>query len=281
VSTSQTILATLPATWTDRYLAMLGVERGTPSLEALTRLNRAHVESVLFGTVQSVLRKRAQPEGPVPPMDPAALLDAWERRAGSGVCFEVAGMVHLLLTELGYQSHVALATVSGFWPGGHQGVVVELDGRRYLVDVGNGAPFFSPIPLDGTTELRHVGLAYRFHPGDEPHIWVQDRWINGAWDPFCTYDLRPPLDAEIEAAYQRHHQPGESWVVSVLRLIRCGPAEVTVLNDATVTRFKDTGKSVETIEDPAEYRRIAADLFDAPDLPIDETRTALADIANR
>ena len=63
MTVSQPTLATLPATWTDRYLAMLGVERAAPSLEALSELSRAHLKAVLFGTVQSVLRKRATPAG--------------------------------------------------------------------------------------------------------------------------------------------------------------------------------------------------------------------------
>src|SRR5689334_7104335 len=104
MSVSQPILATLPATWTDRYLVMLGVEHKSPSLAALTQLTQAHQETVLFGTVQSVLRRKDTPSGPVPPTDPAALLDAWEAHAGTGVCFEIAGMVHRLLVSLGYRA---------------------------------------------------------------------------------------------------------------------------------------------------------------------------------
>jgi hypothetical protein len=44
--------------------------------------------------------------------------------------------------------------------------VVELHGRSYLADVSNGAPFFEPIPLDRTVEIRRFGLAYRFRPGE-------------------------------------------------------------------------------------------------------------------
>jgi arylamine N-acetyltransferase len=253
---------------------MLGVEHAAPNLDALTRLTRAHVESVLFGTVQSVLRRQATPEGPVPPLDPAALLDAWERRTGSGVCFEIAGMMHRLLTSLGYRAHIVLGGIR--WPGGHQAVVVDLDGRHYMVDVGNGAPFFAPIPLDETTEVHRVGLGYRFRAGDGEHVWMQDRWIDGAWQPFCTFDLRPAVDADREAAYQRHHVYDQSWVASTLRLIRCSASQVTVLDQGSLTRFTDAGKSVEPIEDPADYRRIAAEVFEAPDIPIDEVLAALA-----
>jgi hypothetical protein len=88
--------------------------------------------------------------------------------------------------------------------------VVELHGRSYLADVSNGAPFFEPIPLDRTVEIRRFGLAYRFRPGEAAGHWVQERLIQGAWELFCRYDLRPPHSSECEAAHQRHHTPGES-----------------------------------------------------------------------
>lgn len=270
--------AAVPSTWTDRYLTMLGLEPTAPSLDALSRLARTHLERVPFGTVTSLLRKQAHPAGPVPPIDANAILRAWERRTGSGVCFEIAGMVHRLLTELGYQAHVSLGTVGAGWPGGHQGVVVELMGQRYLVDVGNGAPFFEPIPLSGTVEVWHVGLGYRFRPGADADHWLQERCIDGDWQPFCTYDLRPATPEGRQAGYQRHHVPGESWVVGSLLLVRCAPDAVTVLRDTSLTRYTNDGKTVETIEDPAAYTRLAAETLRAPDLPIQEARAALAQI---
>jgi N-hydroxyarylamine O-acetyltransferase len=264
--------------WTRRYLALLGVEHPAPSLEALTQLTRAHVERVPFGTVTSLFRKRAHPVGPMPPLDPAALLEVWERRVGSGVCFEIAEMVWRLLLALGYRAHVTLGTVGLGWPGGHQAVVVDLDGRRHLVDVGNGAPLFEPIPLDGVVEARHVGLGYRFRPGDDADHWIQERCIDGAWEPFCTYDLRPATPAGRDAAYQRHHVPSESWVVTSLLLVRCGPDGVDVLRDASLTRYAAQGKTTTTIDDPAANRRLVGEVFGAPDLPIDEARAALAAI---
>jgi arylamine N-acetyltransferase len=217
---------------------------------------------------------QASPEGPVPPLDLAALLDVWERRAGTGVCFEIAGMVHRLLTELGYCAHIVLGGIEQL--GGHTAVVVDLAGRLYTIDVGNASPFFAPIPIDGITEIWHVGLGYRFRVGHAEHCWAQDRWIDGDWRQYCTYDLRPADEAIREAAYQRHHRPDESWVVSSLRLIRCGRSEVTILRDASLTRFTDAGKTVETIDDPSAYARLDTELFGAPNLLIGAVRAALA-----
>ena len=51
--------------WTERYLALLGIEREAPSREALTRLVKAHVLAVPFENVTALLRRRDQPTGTV------------------------------------------------------------------------------------------------------------------------------------------------------------------------------------------------------------------------
>ena len=185
-------------------------------------------------------------------------------------------MLGRLLVALGYRAHVVLGDIT--FPGSHMAVLVELHGRRYLVDVGNGAPFFEPIPLDGPVEVRRAGLAYRVRPGDAAQEWVQDRWIDGAWEPFCRYDLRPPDPRQREAAYQRHHTPGESWVVGSLTLVRCGPDEVCRLRDQEFTRYPPGGKQTSRVTEPAAFASLAAEVFELPGLPVEEGLRALAEL---
>src|SRR5262249_6424354 len=152
-SSSASIPTGLPDDWTARYLALLGVEHPEPSLENLTRLVRAHVLRVPFENVTAHLRRRGHDRNPVPDPDPVSLLDAWEQRSGGGVCFEIAAMAVPLVRALGYDAHLILAHISG--PFGHQAIVVHLDGRRYLLDLGIAV--FAPIPLDEVVEVWHHG----------------------------------------------------------------------------------------------------------------------------
>ena len=180
-----------------------------------------------------------------------------------------------LLRGLGFPTYPILAQIS--FPGSHQALLVELDGARYLVDVGNGAPFFAPIPLDGVVELARASLKYRFRadPANADH-WVQDRWINNAWAPFCTYDLRLPGERARAAAYQRHHIPGESWVVDTLSLIRCTEDAVWSLRGTQLTHITAAGKTVESLDTSESYRRAAAEVFQLLNLPITAALEALA-----
>ncbi|MHB8575343.1 MAG: arylamine N-acetyltransferase [Dehalococcoidia bacterium] len=152
------------------------------------------------------------------------------------------------------------------------------DGARYLVDAGNGAPFFTPIPLDRTTEVRGVGLAYRFRPDAAGEVCVQDRLINNTWESFCRYDLRRPSEAEREAAYQRHHTPGQSWMVGTPRLIRCEPEALYTLRDGAFSRYTPNGKQTRPVSEPAEFERLVAEVFRMPTLPIAEGIAASAEL---
>ena len=257
--------STAPREWVDRYLSLLRVEHPEPSHAALTALIRAQFRAVPFENVTSLLRRLAHPDAPVPPVDPEALLTNWAAGRGGGVCYEISTMFGRLLTALGYEARQVLAQIS--FPDGHQAIIVTLDGARYLVDVGTGSPIFRPISLEGTDELHHAGLSYRFRPADEPGYWQQDRLIDGAWTRFTLYDLGPPTEERRIAAYQRHHTLGESWVVDTLRMVRCEDDAVYSVTGNELTSFTPEGKRTERLTNLTAYTEMAK-LFHAPNLPI-------------
>ncbi len=268
----------MTASWLDDYVRMLGLNREAPSLDYLRRLSRAHLSRVPFENITSILRRASAGDVAVPQLDRESELRSWLDRRGGGLCFEVVDMFGALLSGLGFRVHPVLATISFF--GSHQSVVVAFEGGRYLVDAGNGAPFFEPIPLahsGAAFEISHVGLAYRFRPSaDHPNAWVQDRLIEGKWQPFCTYFLDPAAPDDRQTAYQRHHLRGRSWVVDNLTLVRCTPSDVWSLRDNHLTHFSASGKEVRDITSAADFRAIAAELFDLPNAPIDSARRALS-----
>jgi arylamine N-acetyltransferase len=259
------------------YLDFLNLNAPPPlTLDGLTQLTRAQLRNVPFESISSILRRAEHPRGSVPDVDTQAQLAAWIGRRGGGVCFEVVATFGCVLGELGFRSRPINAEIS--WPGAHQALIVELDLDKtaYLVDVGNGAPFLDPIPLSGTTEVRHAGLVYRFRPDSASDDWIQDRWIDNAWIPYCRYSLGEADRAVCESAYQRHHTIGESWVVDSLVLTRCDDDEVWSLRNDELRHFTPDGKSVTRVSEADEYRRLAVEVFGVPGLPIERARSLLA-----
>ena len=86
------------------------------------------------------------------------------RQHRGGYCYEVNGLFHTLLCELGYDAHLVSATVlrqPGKWakPDTHAAILVNLE-EPYLVDVGFGAACpRQPIPLNGD-KLMDVNAEY-------------------------------------------------------------------------------------------------------------------------
>jgi arylamine N-acetyltransferase len=253
--------------WTMRYLALLDQPHAAPSVAALTALVRAHVLAIAFENVTALMRRQAHGLAPVPAPDPEQILQMWEQRAGGGACFEIAMMFARLLNALGYQAHMVLGQIS--LPYGHQAALVELDGARYLVDLGNGAPIFEPLLLSYVpVEVHRHGLSFRFLYDVEANEALQDRMIDGEWNTHCRYTLQPAVDAHREQGYQHHHTPNASWVTGTLTIVRSTEQEAYSLRDQVLTRHTAWGKTAETITDPARFKSLAAETFAMPNLPI-------------
>jgi arylamine N-acetyltransferase len=272
------LTGSLPEGWTARYLALLGVEHPAPSLGHLTRLVRAHVLRVPFENVTSHLRRRDHAKNPVPAPDPVTLLDAWERRSGGGVCFDIAAMAEPLLISLGYDASLVLGHISG--PFGHQAIVVTLEGRRYLLDLGIAV--FAPIPLDEVVEVWHCGVGFRFRPSDlTPRVpggeeWIRDRWSDSGWVQGCRYELAPAAPENRDAGYQHHMTPGTTWVLGSWTMNRATEDAVYALKDDSLVTYTESGKQTTVIRSAEEYRRIASEQYGLPSLPIEEGLAALA-----
>jgi N-hydroxyarylamine O-acetyltransferase len=136
------------------YLERLGLDREAPSVDALARLHRAHVERIPYETLWIPLGEAWT----VDPTDSQRRI-ATERRGG--YCFHLNGSFHRLLTELGYQTVRHVGTVhgpEGPTPDGyanHLALTVHnlasetdsLNGSDWYVDVGLGDALHEPIPL--------------------------------------------------------------------------------------------------------------------------------------
>jgi arylamine N-acetyltransferase len=255
--------------WLESYLALLGIAGRLPTIETLAEVAHAH-QQVLFANARSLLRRAATPHGDVPGFQLEELLASWHSQgAGDGVCYEVATMVDALLEGLGFESHVVLGNVVG--PRSHSANVVELEGRRFLLDLGNGAPLFEPIPLDeGPYEIDFVGLGYRFERQGPRQELVQSRFIQGQWQPFVRYESGAAAPEERIEAFQMHHElPARSFVMSTFTLIQTRPDEVLALRDDTFTRYRRSGKVSRQVNGNDQYAGLIRDELGLPHFQVD------------
>jgi arylamine N-acetyltransferase len=201
----------------DRYLALLGVARRPPGVDALRELVAAQVARVPFENV-SKLFFRHDPVMRLPPL--SRHLDGIARLRCGGTCY--ANNIHFvgLLGQLGYDVRLCGADMAE--PDVHVVGIVRLAGREYLVDGGYAAPFLEPLPLDSAHDVE-VEL------GD-------DRWVLKPRD-----DRGRPRIVLIRRGREKHgyvvnpaaRQPGEfaSVIEASFR------ADATFMNALLVAQF--------------------------------------------
>lgn len=186
------------------YLERIG-SRGTdrPDLEGLVRLHRSHLMAVPFENLH--IRARIPIE-----LDVERLFDKVVRQRRGGFCYELNGLFAELLEHLGYR----LARVQGQVyeqrrqrygpPFDHMALLVDVGEERYLVDVGFGDLFMSPLPLRVDEPLDDGGRTFRIiHDGSGQLVLKRS---NGRSDvPVYRFSTDDHPFADF-APMCRHHQ---------------------------------------------------------------------------
>jgi N-hydroxyarylamine O-acetyltransferase len=175
----------LPPDLVAAYLELLGVDArpGTIDADALRALQRAHVERVVYETVDIVM-------GRPPGIDPVASARRLVNGRG-GYCYHLNGAFSCLLASLGVDVTRHVAGVQGRGQeapganGNHLGLTVRTpDGREWLVDVGLGDGPLEPLPLVQGEHEQH-GYRYRLGPsalgGD---MWRFEHDVSGSFEGF-------------------------------------------------------------------------------------------------
>ena len=131
-----------------RYLSALGVSQQEPSLDALRTLVAAHLTRIPFENISKLYNRKHLGLAGLPSIQ--LYLDGIERYHFGGTCYANNFHLYSLLSTLGYSVKLCAADMTS--PDVHMVIMVNVDGRDYLVDGGYGAPFLSPIPRDLATD---------------------------------------------------------------------------------------------------------------------------------
>jgi N-hydroxyarylamine O-acetyltransferase len=245
-------MAALPDDVRDQYLARLGLDAEAPSVEALFRLHRAHVERVPWETLWIQMGERWG-------IDPVESARRVAEEGRGGYCFHLNGALGVLLESLGYEVTRHVGGVHG--PEGpsedemtnHLVLTVaglphaQNPGGTWYLDAGLGDAIHDPLPLvPGTYE--QGPHTYQLAPdegptGDWRFVHHPGRGFAGmAW-------LAAPTTMDSFAG--RHTtlstSPGSPFV-RWLVLQRRHAEGVDVLQGLTLTKIGD-GEQVTRVDD--------------------------------
>jgi N-hydroxyarylamine O-acetyltransferase len=234
---------------------------GAPTLETLNALAVAHAQTIPFENLDVLMGRGVD-------LEPDAVFDKLVRRKRGGYCFEQNSLFLSVLTALGFDAHPLSARVRLTTPPGrtpprtHLFLAVELDGQRWLSDVGVGAmTLTSAIRFMPDEEQPTAHETRRLvHEGDH---WLHQARLGDVWTDVYEFtgEEMPPIDREVANWYTSAHP--RSHFKDVLMVARAAPdgARITLRNGELKRRARDGRAEARTIATAEELLAVLAEEF--------------------
>jgi N-hydroxyarylamine O-acetyltransferase len=238
-----------------RYLDRIGYTGPRqPTLPTLRAIHRAHLLSIPYENLDIHLGRPLT-------LDPEATFNKLVDEQRGGWCYEMNGLLGRVLETLGFQVRylsgaVGRATRGWLAEGNHLVLLVTLD-RRWIVDVGFGDGFLTPLPLEPGT-YRQDFLVYRVSR-DGPRWRVHNHEYGGA-DGFDFTLTARTLDGFAAKCRELQTSPDSGFVKSTV-CERFTPGGLVMLRGATLREVTIDGVATRVLRDAAEYERVLADRF--------------------
>jgi N-hydroxyarylamine O-acetyltransferase len=200
----------------DAYFERIGY-RGphSASLDTLAAVHLRHAQTIPFENLNPFLRWPVQ-------LEAQALQQKLVRERRGGYCFEHNLLLSHVLTELGF--HVKGLAARVRWnvpegtvtPRGHMLLLVDLDGDRYVADVGfGGLTLTAPLRLQVDIEQSTPHEPFRLVGSGDGFV-MQAR-VAGAWRSLYSFDLQEQFLADYEVTnwYLSNH-PSSHFVTGLI-----------------------------------------------------------------
>lgn len=243
-----------------RYFARIGYAGApTVSLATLRDLHRAHLLSIPYENLDIHL-------GVPLTLDPGRMFAKLVDDRRGGWCYEMNGVFAQVLETLGFQVRLVAGTVgrarSGWRAqGNHLVLIVTLD-RPWIVDVGFGDGFLTPLPLEEGTFTQGF-LHYRVSR-DGPR-WRVDNHPYGGADGF-DFTLTPRSLQDFATQCRELQTSPESSFVKTMVCERYTPQGLVMLRGATLREVTASGVASRVVRDADQFTSALRDRFGL-DLP--------------
>jgi N-hydroxyarylamine O-acetyltransferase len=227
----------------DDYLARVGLTSAGPQdLDTLRQLHAAHVAAIPFENLDILLGRGIH-------LEIDHLRDKLLARGRGGYCFEQNTLFLAVLREMGFTAVPMEARVrtgsTVLRPRTHMVLVVEVDGRPWLADVGfGGEGLLEPVAFCGEPSACSAGHTHRVVEDRDLRVLQLRR--GSEWEDQYAFALNPvhPVDFEVANWYTSTH-PQSPFVRTLT--VQCTTRAIRyVLRYPTYTQIRDSG--VETRE---------------------------------
>lgn len=198
-----------------RVLAYFGVAAQPPSLAYLNTLLDRWPRCIPWESASRIARHRARGT----PADYARLPDRYFEQAlaqgTGGTCFESNLALRSLLTPLGFTASLQFCDMEGETVNPHCALIVQLDGRAYLADVGYPIPAALELLPAQPTEVQTA--VYRFAAAPEAGARWRIRRISGGYEGLAFVVKGEAVDeTTFHTRLLRDHEPDGLFLTQVI-----------------------------------------------------------------
>lgn len=164
----------------------------SPSAETLCRLHRAQMMSIPFENLNVFLGRPIQ-------LDSTSLFTKLVEKRRGGYCYELNGLFLMVLQHLGFTVTPMAARVFGgetWLQKSHQVTLVEIEGTRWLADVGfGGNSLIEAIPFELEREFPQHLDTYRLKADTKLGFILQHR-LKEQWRNLYAFSLEEYYPAD-------------------------------------------------------------------------------------
>lgn len=240
------------------YLDRIG-HSGPLAVDAatLTAVHHAHVTAIPYENLDIQLGR------PLSLAAEALVAKLVTARRG-GFCYEQNGLLALALRAIGFEVFMVVGGVERAVRGddawyNHMPLLADVDGRRYLVDVGLGDGFLDPLPLEEGEHADGVWKHSLTRIGDG--LWRCFPDPRGSVPSF-DFGEEPRELPDFDAACLRQSTSPDSSFVKTLVVQRPLDLAKTTIRGAAYSRSEPDGRSApELLATPGEWARALAERF--------------------
>jgi N-hydroxyarylamine O-acetyltransferase len=255
----------------DAYLARIGYSGARlPRLDVLRALHLHHAQAIPFENLNPFLRWPVR-------LDTASIQQKLVREGRGGYCFEQNLLFAHALHALGFRVSGLAARVLWNAPAdaqparGHMLLRIELDGERYVADVGFGVVTLTgPLRLEPHVEQTTPHEPFRLLSAEDEFV-MQAR-IKGDWKTLYRFGLQTQVVADYEVTnwYLSNH-PASHFITGLIAARPEADRRYALRNNELAVHFRDGRSERRILTSAAELRDALVDAFhirlpDAPEL---------------
>jgi N-hydroxyarylamine O-acetyltransferase len=258
-----------------RYLSVLGVLHREPAQEALRELVAAQLMRVPFENTSKLYNRKHHNLTNVPPLP--LYLDGIERYHFGGTCYSNNFHFYTLLKTLGYEVKLCAADMAN--PDVHLVIMAAIGGREYLVDVGYGAPFLSPMPRDLASDyVVELGRdRYVLKPQDASGRSRLEMYRDGQLKHAYLAKPAPRRIEEFRDVIAASFRPDATFLNSLL-LTRFYVDRAVMIHNLTLVESQGSTSTVRSIASREQLVVTVEEYFDMPRAIVAEAVSELGDL---